>query len=149
MLGEENMIRIPLIAAAATIAATSAFAGGIERTSQSVAPLFEEGNYLEFSFASVKPTISGTQAAAVTLPGIGVIPGGAASGNMAPSYSLFGMALKMPINDNIDAALIIDQPYGADVLYPAMTGYFAGFGTGASATLDSTGIYRTRPLSVQ
>ncbi len=117
------MIRISAAAGAVILAANSVLAGGIERTTQSIAPLFERGKYVEFSFASVKPSISGVE-------------GGTAdpSGDVVPSHSLFGVALKMPLTENIDAAFILDQPFGADITYPASAYYMAG----STATLNST-----------
>lgn len=37
----------------------SVLAGGIERRSQFLGPLFEEGNYLELSYGHVSPSASG------------------------------------------------------------------------------------------
>lgn len=99
------------IAGALALCATSAGAGGIERSAQSVAILFEQGNYAEFSFGYATPTVSGTFA--------GVVP----SGDMAPSYTAFSFGYKQALGDSLDIALIYDQPVGADVAYPTGTGY--------------------------
>ncbi len=127
------MKKVLTAAAALAVGATGAYAGGIERTNQSVGVLFEEGNYAEFSFASVSPDVSGIDTASVG-------PGspGDSSGNMAENYTKFGAAVKMQINDQFSAALIFDQPYGANVDYgDADATYFAN---GASATLESSAI---------
>ena len=47
-----------LLASAAPV-----LAGGIERAPQSLAPLFEQGNYAELSFGGVNPDVQGTDAA--------------------------------------------------------------------------------------
>jgi len=100
---------------AVAVSATAAHAGGIDRTGQSVGILFEKGNYVEFSVGRVPPSVSGV-----------ATTGGAASGDMAANYNQIGGGMKYQINDNLSAALIVDQPFGANVDYPAGTTYFAG-----------------------
>jgi long-subunit fatty acid transport protein len=116
------------LAIALSIAVTGAVqAGGIERTSQSVGILFEVGRYAEFSIGSVSPKVSGVFAHPA---------GGISSGNMASNYTSLSLGYKQPIGKNIDVALIIDQPVGADVSYPtSATGYPLA---GSKATLNST-----------
>ena len=98
---------------AATVAAGTAIAGGLERSNQSPAVLFEEGRYLEFGLSTVAPDVSGVL--------------GAPSGNMLDSYLNFGAAYKADLNDTWSYAIIFDQPYGADTNYPLGTGNpFAG-----------------------
>lgn len=117
-----------LTASAFLLGATAASAGGIERSNQSVAVLFETGRYLEFSYANVSPDTSGVG---------GLVTPGAQSGDMTPSYNQFGFAYKADINEQLSYALIYDQPYGADVNYPTGTGYFAG---GSTASFDSNAL---------
>jgi hypothetical protein len=62
------------------------FAGGIERGSQFLGPLFEEGNYLELSYGHVSPSASGRD---ITPFGVG-----ASTGNILGSYNSFGFAYK-------------------------------------------------------
>ena len=109
-------------AAALALSSTAVFAGGIERSSQSVGILFEEGRYAEFSFSTVSPKVSGVFAGAVP------------SGDMAPSYSNFSLGYKQDFGQNLSFALILDQPIGADVAYPAGGAYPFN---GATATIDS------------
>lgn len=108
----------------------AAWAGGVERTNQSMSVLFEEGRYLQFSLSAVSPDVSGVGSA------LGPTPG-ALSGDMTESYLNFGAAYKADLNDTWSYALIYDQPYGANVAYPAGTGYFAG---GATAELKSNAL---------
>lgn len=97
-----------------SLLASTAMAGGVERSNQSVAPLFADGNYIELSFGTVRPNVTGSV-------------GAAQSGDMGGDYTQVGLALKMDVTDNIAVALIQDQPYGANVSYPTGTGYpFAG-----------------------
>ena len=117
-------IKAGATAAVMALAASAASAGGIERTAQSIDPLFADGNYFEFSFGKVKPEVSGTA-------------GGASSGDMAADYSQLAFAYKHQFSDKLSFALIYDQPYGADVAYPSGTGYpFAG----ATADLNTTAL---------
>jgi long-subunit fatty acid transport protein len=125
--------------AALLLSTTIASAGGIERAAPSAAFLFEEGNYLELNFGFVSPDVSGTQR---DLPGTGLIPG-ASSGNMAEDYTQLGFGYKNDLSDRLSIALIIDQPYGADVNYGADTDYAYGGGLsplGSTATIDSNAI---------
>lgn len=117
------------LAVALSIAVTGAVnAAGIERTSQSVGILFEVGRYAELSIGNVSPSVSGVGIAAV---------GGAASENMGKKYTGVALGYKQNIGNNIDIALIVDEPVGANVAYPSGNGYLIG---GSTATLDSTAI---------
>ncbi|WP_415393495.1 OmpP1/FadL family transporter [Paracoccus sp. SJTW-4] len=98
--------------AALMLTAAPVFAGAIERAPQSLGILFEEGNYVEFSAGRVSPDVSGTD-----LP-LGSLSGGSSSGDISENYSFFGLGYKHQFNENLSAALIIEQPYGADISYP-------------------------------
>lgn len=127
------MKNLILATTALTASAFAAQAGGIERSGQSITALFEQGRYVEFSFAGVSPDTSGTGA---------IVLGGSSSGDMSESYFQFGAAYKADINDQLSYAIIYDQPFGADVNYATGTGYFAA---GSTAEFDShalTGILR-------
>ncbi|MCK8462270.1 hypothetical protein MUY35_00220 [Aliiroseovarius sp. S1339] len=91
-------------AALFTAAATTAQAG-IDRSGQNIGILFEEGNYVELSFANVSPDIAGTN------PFVGSIS------QSAVDYNSFGFGFKKQINDQWSFALIYDQPYGANISY--------------------------------
>ena len=127
------------IAAASILAlgASGALAGGIDRSGQSIAVIFEPGTYVELSFGQVMPSVSGVGTVFSGTPG-------ADSGNMTADYTQLGLAYKTELTDGLDMALIFDQPFGADVSYPA-SAYFA---TGSVADLDTSAItallnYRT------
>ena len=100
------------------LAAGGAHAGALDRTGQSVDVLFEDGRYVEFSFATVSPDLSGNSADAL-------LPNGSGSGDISPSYNQFGAAFKTDLNDKWSVALVYDQPFKADVDYALGTGYFA------------------------
>lgn len=125
---------------AIALTATAAQAGGIDRSGQSVGILFEKGNYTEFSFGRVSPNISGTGAGTAVSP-LTPTPG-QASGDMAGNYNQVGGGLKYQFNDNLSAALIVDQPFGADVDYPAATTYFARGSTASINTMALTGLLK-------
>ncbi len=111
------------VAGAAILASTTlAFAGGVERSAQSVAVLFEEGTYAELGFSFGDPNVSGTNS-----------PGGASSGDMTPSFTTTSLSYRRDLSDQLSFALIFDNHVGADANYMSGTGYpFAG----ATATLD-------------
>lgn len=97
-------------AVALSLMATTALAGGVERSNQSVAAIFAEGNNITFSFGSVRPNVTGNLAA-----------NGSVSGDMGGDYTQTGFSAKMDISDNLSFALIQDQPYGANVDYTGAT----------------------------
>ncbi|WP_417272657.1 OmpP1/FadL family transporter [Celeribacter halophilus] len=113
-----------LLAASLAVGATGAYAGGMDRSGMSISPLFEDGTYVELSFGSVSPDVSGTFF-------------GASSGDMTPSYTQLSGAYKRDLSDQLSMALIIDQPYGADIDYPDGTGYALA---GSNASVNTTAI---------
>lgn len=97
-------------AAAATLLASTALAhaGGIDRSGQSISPLFEEGGesggHAQLSFGTVTPSANGN----------------ARLGNPLNSYSPMAFAYKNDFSEQLSFALIGDQPFGADVQYGAV-----------------------------
>lgn len=87
------------------LSAGSVYAGGIDRSGQNIGALFEKGNYVELSFGMVNPTVEGRDVLArPTL-------------DVAGDYLTFGFAYKADINDKLSYAVILDQPFGANVNY--------------------------------
>ena len=108
------------------LSASQLVAGGIERAPQSLNALFEEGNYVELSFGGVDPTVEGTDIA------------GFETGDVAQGYGFVGMAYKHQFTPEFSGAIIIEQPFGADILYqPATDGGSPVLG-GTRAKVDST-----------
>ncbi|MBV0893162.1 outer membrane protein transport protein [Paracoccus sp. Z118] len=95
--------------AALLLSSAPLLAGGIERAPQSLGILFEQGNYVELGFGGVNPTVRGRDVA------------GFATGDVAQGYGFFNLGYKHQFNDNLSAAIIIEQPFGADLLYPLAT----------------------------
>ncbi len=129
------MKNILMTASALSLASGAAMAGGVERSTQSVAILFEQGNYAELSFGFASPDVSG----ATQVP-VGPFPAGAASGDMAPSYTTFSLGYKQALSDRLDVAVIVDQPIGADVDYPGTFGASLYPLAGTTAKLTSTAV---------
>jgi long-subunit fatty acid transport protein len=101
-------------ASAALLASTAiASAGGVERSAQSMAILFEEGTYAELGFSYVDPDVSGALVASPTTT----------SGDMLESYTSVSLSYRQDITENLSFAFVIDQPIGADVSYPGGTSY--------------------------
>jgi len=115
---------VALAACAALCTAAAAHAGGVERSTQSMNILFEPGRYVEFGGAFVRPRVSGT---AFTV----------GSGNVLRSFVSPSLAIKMPLTNDLDLAVILDTPIGADTAYPLGTGYALA---GTTAKLDSTAL---------
>lgn len=106
------MKNVLMTAAALATAATAATAGGIERSSQSVAILFEKGRYAEFNFGGFSPDVSGS------------VGGGLRnSGDMAGNYGTYSFGYKQALSDKLDAAIVLETALGANVNYPTGTGY--------------------------
>ncbi len=120
------MERVILAAGALALGTTTAIAGGVDRTGQSVAILFEKGTYAEISAARVSPHVSGSS----LVPALGT-----RSGDLSPGYNSWGGGYKQSFNDRISAALIFDQPLGADVDYAPNINYFLA---GTTAILDTS-----------
>jgi long-chain fatty acid transport protein len=106
---------------------TAAYAGGMDRSGQSITALFEEGTYAEISFGSVSPDVTGVGLAAF---------GAQESGSVAPDYTTMGLAFKTDVNDKVSMAFIMDQPFGANVSYSQPTYPL----NGTNAEVKSTGI---------
>lgn len=123
------MRRVLTTVAALALTAGGAFAGGVERSTQSVAILFEEGRYAELTFGYVEPNVSGS------------LGGGAlASGDMLAGYVTYTLGYKQALTENIDVAIILDQPIGANIDYPGTLGPGSYPLAGTTADLSSTAL---------
>lgn len=128
-----------LLTGVSVLAATAggAFAGGLDRTGQSINALFEKGgetgSYFELSFAQTSPDLSGK--------GVGIPAAGLAAGtsytDVGNSFWSIGTAIKVRFNDKLSGAMIFDQPYGADVSYDGNPGSTELGGTSAFAETNA------------
>ncbi len=113
---------------ACCLGATTAQAGGIERTTQSVLPLYDEGNKVSLSFGYASPQVSGTSYAIGPFPAAGI-------SNVAGDFGITGLALKYDLTDQLSMALIYEEPFGADVAYDPANPALGG--TTATSTTQS------------
>lgn len=97
----KKTIQLGLIAA---LMATSAYAGGVDRSGQGIGILFEEGRLMTIGMSFAKPEVTGT-----------VI--GIDSGDGAGDYFTATLGYKADLGD-FSYALIYDQPFGANADYP-------------------------------
>lgn len=96
------------------IAATSAQAGGIDRTRLGFGMLFEKGRYLELGVSHAAPKVSGTYRAPAFGPFVGT-----STGDMAKDYTQLSFSYKADINDRLAYAFYLNKPFGADASYGA------------------------------
>jgi long-subunit fatty acid transport protein len=89
----------------ALIATGTAWAGGIDRSTQGLGPLFETGNYLEMSYSHVSPHVKGTDIA------------GGSTGDTVGKHDLASLSAKFDLNDTLSLGVVLDQPYGAKLHY--------------------------------
>jgi long-subunit fatty acid transport protein len=129
------MKRILTTAAALVAAASGAQAGGVEKSTQSVAILFEQGSYAELSFGHFSPDVSGNLGST-----IGPFAAGRPSGDMAAGYNTFSLGYKMDLNANLALAIILDEPIGAKVRYPGTLSPSSYPLAGTTADLTSTAL---------
>ena len=97
----------------------AAQAGGLEKSGQPVTLLFEKGDLVQLELAHGIPTVTGVDSF------------GTDSDDAAKDFWRYGGGIKMDLNDKWSGALIIDEPYGADLTYApgsfAFGGTFADF----------------------
>ena len=133
------------LTAALMLTTTAAHAVGLDRSNQDIGVIFEDGDYLELSFGSIRPDIEGQDGTEFA----GGAPGtfeGRETGGVADDFTQFAFAYKGQLTDNLSAAVIFDEPYGADISYPVVTatdGSIALGGTGAELNSSAvTGLLR-------
>ena len=80
-------------------------AAAIERSGQSILPIFEKGNYAEVSYVFVDPSLPGT------------VNGTDIDGDSADNYGYLSGAVKLAPSDDSFIALIYDEPFGLDYDY--------------------------------
>lgn len=105
------MEKLVLTCSALALTAVGAHAGGIERAHSPYAILWEKGNYAELSFGRIMPDVSGS----VSHPLAGTLQ----SGSMLSDYNQVSLGFKYALTPDLDLAVVIDQPIGADIAYPS------------------------------
>ena len=102
------------------LSTSTALAGGLDRSGQSIGFIFETGNVVELSYGSVSPSVSGISNAGFTAP-----YNNKSSGDIAPTYGIAALSVKSDLSDKFSVGLLLDQPYGAHVSYQT-AGYRSG-----------------------
>ncbi|WP_411687729.1 OmpP1/FadL family transporter [Acinetobacter indicus] len=82
---------------------SSVFAGGLDRSGQSISAFLQPGNYAEAGISILDPKVRSSKLAV---------------DDMAEDYYFPSAAIKVQATDQISLGLLYDQPYGADSLYP-------------------------------
>ncbi len=119
-------------ACAMAVLPCAAAAVGLDRSHQPVDILFQDGNYAELSFGRIMPSLTGTD-----LP----VFGGRDTGNVADDYSLFATGVKFDVSPALSFAIIADEPYGSDIVYPDATATDGSIALGGTrAKVESTAI---------
>ena len=106
------MKHLAVAATVFTVAAGGVQAGGLDRSGTPIDIIFEKGNYAEVSLGYVMPDITGNDLL------------GNSISNVGDDFSVLGGGLKLDFGDRFGFALIVDEPYGSDVVYggsPATT----------------------------
>lgn len=85
--------------------ATATFAGGLDRSGQSISAFLQPGNYAEAGISVLDPNVEGTDLL------------GNQVDDMAEDYYFPSAAIKVQASDKISLGLLYDQPYGADAQY--------------------------------
>jgi long-subunit fatty acid transport protein len=107
-----------------TLLAASAMgvqAGGLDRSGQDVGILFEAGNKFELSFGHARPSLDGAENGTTGTTNV--------IGNVGSSFNILSGALRYELSPDLAVAVIVDQPYGADIFYP---------GAGTASALGGT-----------
>ncbi len=131
------MKRALIQACALCVGATAVHAGGLDRSGQGVNILFEEGTVGQFRLAYTSPDVSGSMVDQVpTSPTFGQTVD---SGNVTNDFWSPQLAFKTSLSDNLDFAVVYDQPFGADVAYasdyPLSQNVLSGFPGGTTDIL--------------
>lgn len=118
----------------AMLPATGAFAAGLDRSGQPVAPLFQPGNLAEIGWTSLFPNVKGKESDGAKRD----IP------NMADKYSFPSAALKYQFNDKWSMSFLYDHPFGADASYHGVNKFTTNQQErlGAASTLVQAGVTR-------
>ncbi len=112
-----------LITLSALLASTTvAHAVGLDRVGRPTAFIFEEGNKAELSLGFANPSIDGSDLTT------------SRTGNIADNFTIWGAGIRYELNEKLSFGLIIDEPYGADILYGSGSPLLAG----TAATVDSS-----------
>jgi long-chain fatty acid transport protein len=97
----------------ATLPTTAVFAGGLDRSGQSIQAFLQPGNYAEAGISVLDPDVKGKS----SVRSLSNSFNGEKIDDMAEDYYFVNTAIKVQATDKISLGLIYDQPYGADASY--------------------------------
>lgn len=117
----------------ATLPTTAVFAGGLDRSGQSIQAFLQPGNYAEAGISVLDPDVKGKS----TVRNQQLDLTGEKVSDMAEDYYFINTAIKVQATDKISLGLIYDQPYGADAQYNASTQSFGSNGEGTSVEVKT------------
>ena len=110
------------------IPTTATFAGGLDRSGQSISAFLQPGNYAEAGISVLDPTVKGKDN----------------SGNkvedMGDDYYFPSAAIKVQATDKISVGLLYDQPYGADATYQVDGSDFSNGSEGTSVEVKTNNL---------
>lgn len=119
------MKTLAISVSALALTASVSMAAGLDRSGQSIAPMFAESGTFSLSFGSVSPRVTGSDALGNNY-------------DVGESYTSTTLAYTRSLTDQIGFSLIVDEPYGANTLYNNAPNASMLGGTGA--TLGSRGV---------
>lgn len=96
--------KLTLAGCALALSAGQTLAGGLDRSGQSISPIFAEPGTASLSYGVVMPSITGSDAGGNTY-------------DVGDTYHQLGLSYTGAFTDKLTYAIIIDQPYGANVTY--------------------------------
>ncbi len=111
-----NLSRLALALMAFAVPLSQAHAAAMDRSGQSVAALFQKGNYAEIGYSWLSPEVAGTDTSGNAVP------------EMAKDYEFMTGAIKVDAAPGTALAFLYDQPYGADGEYTGNNNFVSATG---------------------
>lgn len=108
--------RLCLAVLCAMLPLSQGHAAAMDRSGQSVAALFQKGNYAEIGYSWLSPEVAGTDTSGNAVP------------EMAKDYEFMTGAIKVDAAPGTALAFLYDQPYGADVEYTGNNNFVSATG---------------------
>lgn len=105
---------------------TVTFAGGLDRSGQSIQAFLQPGNYTEAGISILDPDVKGKSK--ILKENID---------DIAEDYYFINAAIKVQATNNISLGLIYDQPFGADAKYADNSLSFGNNGEGTSVEVQT------------
>ncbi|MCO5135785.1 MAG: translocation/assembly module TamB domain-containing protein [Phyllobacteriaceae bacterium] len=110
-----------LAALSVALMASTAHAGGLDRTTYSPNILFEQGKvYIEGSLARVNPDVDGD----LVFPGAIPLPAVNGVDDMSPNYGLWSIGAKIDLSDRVAVAFQTFEAVGADIDFGAPPNFY-------------------------